>query len=189
MSRIWIPIVAAAVVLAGAASAAEHGLQLDPAASRVEFTLKSTLHTVDGRMSLSRGVIRFDPATGTASGEIALNARRTETGNHERDEKMHDRVLESELFPEIVFIPERITGEIPESGDGQIGLEGTVTVHGTDHRIALTARITREGDHVHAVATLPVPYVAWGMKDPSVLVLRVAKQVNVALDIEATLSP
>jgi len=188
MRRLWVPIVLTALSVASSASAAQQTLRIEPAASRVSFTLKSTLHTVDGRLTLTRGEIRFDPSTGEASGEVVLDARQTETGNQERDEKMHRKVLESELFPEIVFAPERITGEVPSTGEGQIGLEGTVTVHGTSHPIAVAARVTREGDRVHAVAALPIPYVEWGMKDPSVLVLRVAKEVNVELEIDGVLS-
>ncbi len=189
MRRVWFPILLTALTLASSGSAAQRTLQIDPTTSRVSFTLKSTLHTVDGRLTLTRGEIQFDPTTGKASGEVVLDARRTETGNADRDQKMHRKVLESELFQEIVFVPERMTGEVPSTGEGQIELEGAVTVHGASHPVAMIVRVTREGDRVHAIAALPIPYVEWGMKDPSVLVLRVAKEVNVALDIEGRLSP
>ena len=189
MTRMWIAAVVTALSLAGPALAAQRTLQIDPATSHVTFTLKSTLHQVEGQLALGRGEIRFDPDTGAASGEVVLDTRQAATGNQDRDQKMHRKVLESELYPEIVFVPEKLTGEIPSAGNGQIELAGTVTVHGAAHKVTMTARITRDGDHVHATAVLPVPYVEWGMKDPSVLVLRVAKEVSVALDIDGRLSP
>jgi polyisoprenoid-binding protein YceI len=142
------------------------------------------LHTVDGRLVLTGGEIRFDPATGVASGEVVFDARATETGNADRDQKMHRKVLESELFPEIVFTAESLNGAIPASGEGEVVLAGTVAVHGISRPISMTARITRNGDRIRATAAVPIPYVAWGMKDPSVLVLRVAKEVNVSIDVE-----
>jgi polyisoprenoid-binding protein YceI len=168
------------------AAGAESTLNLDPANSRVSFTLKSTLHTVEGVVALNRGVIRFDPDTGEASGEVVFDARRTVTGNEDRDQKMHRKVLESELYPEIVFVPESIVGRVPESGAGAIELGGAVTVHGASHPVVIKVELTRDGDRVHASGSLPIPYVAWGMKNPSVLVLRVAKEVDVALDVEGT---
>ncbi len=182
-------VVASAVIVVVSttvAAGAERTLHLDPAHSRVSFRLKSTLHTVDGALALERGEIRFDPDTGEAAGEVVLDARRAATGNDERDQKMHRKVLESELYPEIVFVPERIIGQVPESGPGEIELDGTVTVHGADHPVAVKVRLSREGDVVHAAGSLAIPYVAWGMKNPSVLVLRVAKQVDVALDVAGT---
>jgi polyisoprenoid-binding protein YceI len=186
---VWVPILLTGLALVSSASADQRTLRIEPATSRASFTLKSTLHTVDGRLTLTRGEIQFDSTTGKASGEVVLDARRTETGNADRDQKMHRKVLESELFPEIVFVPERMSGEVPSTGEGQIELEGAVTVHGASHPVTLAARVTREGDRVHAIAELPIPYLEWGMKDPSVLVLRVAKEVKVALDIEGSLSP
>jgi len=189
MSKAWVLVGVAWLGVTSVAMAAEQTLRIDPTASAVSFTLRSTLHQVEGRMVVSRGEIRFDTGTGEASGEVVLDARQITTGNEERDEKMHRKVIESGRFPEIVFAAEQVTGDLPTSGEGRIELRGTVTVHGAGHPVTLTARVTREGDHLHAVAAVPIPYVEWGMKDPSVLVLRVAKEVNVALDIDGRLSP
>ena len=67
-------------------------------------------------------------------------------------------------------------------------LAGTVSIHGSDHPVELVATVRRDGDRIVADAPLVVPYVAWGMHDPSVFVLRVAKQVEVRIHAVGTLS-
>lgn len=176
--------VALMATLALPALAEEQVLTIDPETSRATFTVGSTLHTVEGTLTLTGGRIRFDTETGLASGEIVLDARRTVTGNSDRDKKMHRKVLESERYPEIVFTAERIAGEVPTSGEGDVVLSGTITVHGAGHPIELPAHLIRTGDRIHATTSAQIPYIEWGMKDPSVLVLRVAKQVDVEAEIE-----
>jgi hypothetical protein len=51
-----------------AAPAEEIALRLDPALSKVEFTLGDVLHTVHGTFKLRSGSIHLDPASGKVSG-------------------------------------------------------------------------------------------------------------------------
>ena len=60
-----------AILPAVPALAEQRVLVLDPAASKVSFTLGATGHDVHGALAVKSGRIAFDPATGTASGEIA----------------------------------------------------------------------------------------------------------------------
>src|SRR5579863_2735745 len=83
-------------------------LNLDPAQSKLTWTLGSTLHTVHGKFSLKSGVLKFDPVSGSASGEFIAYATSGESGNDGRDKKMHNEILESARFPDIVFRPTRI---------------------------------------------------------------------------------
>ena len=68
---------------------------LDPAATEVRFTLGATLHVVSGSLRAREGRIVLDPETGEASGRIVLDATSAETGNRRRDDKMHEKILES----------------------------------------------------------------------------------------------
>ncbi|MGV8042318.1 MAG: YceI family protein [Thermoanaerobaculaceae bacterium] len=170
-------------------SAEELVLRLDPAETTVRFTLQATMHTAEGVVPVASGEIRFDRATGLASGQVVLDARRATTSSKRRDEKMHAEVLESGRYPTIVFVPTRLEAKEDAPDRGTVKLWGTLSIHGTDHPVELVAAVRREGDRVVADARLVVPYVAWGMHDPSVLVLRVAKQVEVRIHAVGTLSP
>jgi polyisoprenoid-binding protein YceI len=168
--------------------ASEQALRLDPAASSVSFHLDATMHSANGTMTLTRGEVRFDVATGAAAGEIVLDAASADTRHKGRDEKLHHEVLESAAYPEIVFRPTAVKADVDDRGVGTVTLGGTMTIHGGDHEVSVSASVSRDGETVRATGMLVVPYVAWGMHDPSVLVLRVAKVVEVSFTAVGTLT-
>jgi polyisoprenoid-binding protein YceI len=187
------PTVAATAIfvlaIAVPARAAERTLRLDPAACHVGFSLAATLHTAKGRLPVREGEIRFDLETGRASGRVVLDARGATTENKGRDEKKHAEVLESVRFPEIVFVPSEAQGSLDPSGNGTVALTGTLTIHGAEHPFTVTASVKTQGEKVTAEGSFSIPYVKWGMKDPSVFVLRVAKEVEVRVEAAGTVSP
>ncbi|MEA2564187.1 MAG: hypothetical protein QOH06_5691 [Acidobacteriota bacterium] len=180
-------IILLAALAAVSARAEQHVLVLDPQASKVSFTLKATGHTVEGGLALKSGRIELDPATGAASGEIAIDLKSAQTGNKTRDQKMHDEVLETKKHPLAVFRVERFRGTLPSSGTGQGTLDGTLSLHGSDHKMSLPAKLEVQGSRVKAVTQFEIPYVEWGLDDPSVAMLRVAKVVKVTVRAEGTL--
>src|SRR5271167_3000378 len=78
-------------------------LTLDPAQSTLHWTLGGSLHTVHGTFALKRGSVRLDPATNSVSGEIVADATSGESGNGSRDKRMHNEILESRQYAEVVF--------------------------------------------------------------------------------------
>lgn len=163
-------------------------LNLDPAQTKITFTLGATLHTVDGSFKLKSGAIQFNPATGEASGEVVVDATSGESGNDSRDRKMHKSVLESKNYPEIVFVPERVQGPVSLSGDSHVQIQGLVKLHGNQHEITIPADIQITGAQLTANLHFAIPYVKWGLKDPSTFVLRVEKKVDVTIHADGSLS-
>lgn len=186
-AAIVLAIILMAALAAVSARAEQHVLALDPQASKVTFTLKATGHVVEGGLALKSGRIAFDPATGAASGEIAIDLKSAGTGNKTRDQKMHDEVLETKKHPLAVFRAERLRGTVPASGTGQVTLDGMLSLHGSDHKVSLPAKLEVQNGRVKAVAQFQIPYVEWGLDDPSVVMLRVAKEVTVTVRAEGTL--
>src|ERR1700687_3718439 len=97
----------AALVLAPTGRAQEVAVQLDPGQTKIEFTLGSTLHTVEGTFKLKSGTIRLDPSTGKMSGSIIVDGTRGESGNEGGESKIASDSLESGKYPEIVFTPDQ----------------------------------------------------------------------------------
>jgi polyisoprenoid-binding protein YceI len=176
-----------AVLAAVSAHAQQRVLVLDPQASKVSFTLKATGHEVEGALGLKPGRLAFDPATGAASGEIAIDLKSAQTGNKSRDRTMREEVLETQKHPTAVFHAEKVRGTVPESGTGQLTLDGTLSFHGADHKVSLPAKISVQNGRVKADTQIEIPYVEWGLHDPSVAMLRVAKVVTVKVHAEGTL--
>lgn len=172
---------------APAPATAEESLVLDPSHTRVGFVLAATLHTVRGELDLVRGELRFDPAGGGVAGEIVVDARSARTGIGARDRDMHERVLESARFPEITLRAERLEVLRRDAASAELKLHATLEIHGAAHPVAIPARVTvLAEDRLVVEAAFRVPYVAWGMRDPSSFVLRVAKEVDVSVRAEAT---
>ena len=177
-----------ASLLALPALGATQQLAVDSEASQVTFFLKATGHDVHGTLYLQDGRLEVDPETGTVSGQLTIDATRAESGNAKRDKTMRKKVLESESHPLIVFKPQTFSGELPASGTSEIELHGMVEIVGSEHPLDLTASFTADGDSWTAEATFPVPYVEWGLHDPSLFLLKVAKTVEVSISATGTLA-
>lgn len=186
-------IIAAAVVLGlQLAHAQSHSLKvvLDPAQSQIRWKLAADLHKVDGTFKLKSGEFVFDPATGVAEGEILVDATTGESGNPARDKRMHEEVLESNRYPAMFFHPAQIKGAFkPGEGTRQLQAQGSFNIHGADHALEMPVTVETAGDTVTATARFTVPYVAWGMKNPSKLLLRVSKQVEIDVIAKGTIKP
>jgi polyisoprenoid-binding protein YceI len=162
-------------------------LQFDPAKSTAEITLNATFHTVHGQFQAQRGEVRFDPGSRQISGEIVFDATSGKTGNEGRDHKMHKDVLESAKFPRITFRPDRVEGKIAESGPSTAQVHGMFGLHGLEHELIIPVEVRFEGDHWTASAHFSIPYVKWGLKNPSNLFLHVADSVEVEFHGEGKL--
>jgi polyisoprenoid-binding protein YceI len=186
-------IIAAAVVLGvQLAQAQSHSLKvvLDPAQSQIRWKLGADLHKVDGTFKLKSGEFVFDPATGMAEGEILVDATTGESGNPARDKRMHEEVLESNRYPAMFFHPAQLKGAFkPGEATQQLQAQGSFNIHGADHALEMPVKVETVGDTVTATARFTVPYVAWGMKNPSKLLLRVSKQVEIEVIAKGTVKP
>jgi len=164
-------------------------LHLNPEATHVSFTLGGNMHTVEGTFKLVQGDIQFDPKSGRVSGRIVLDATSARTGNRQRDRKMQESVLEAQIYPDIVFVPSRLEGEFHAQGVSHVRLLGTLSIHGAQHPLEIPATTTSEAGSLSGSATLTIPYVDWGMKDPSVFIFRVEKTVTMTLALAGSLAP
>ncbi len=182
-------LVVTALGLARSSAAEQVAVTLDPARTSIAFELGATLHSVHGTFRLERGEILYDTETGDAQGELVVAAASGESGNEKRDRDMHRKVLESHSHPTIALRPATIRGELAENGTSTLTVEGQMVLCGEDHPVQLPVEVTVEGSAVTVAATFEVPYVQWGMKDPSKFVLRVAKTVTVSVHAQGTMTP
>jgi polyisoprenoid-binding protein YceI len=162
--------------------------ELDTSQSHVAFTLGDVLHTVHGSFKVKRGSIQFDPSTGVSSGEIVVDATSGDSGSGARDKRMHQNILESQKFPQIAFVPSRVRGTVSPNGESKVEIDGTFTIHGASHPLTASAVVTASGDRLLTKVHFVVPYVQWGMKNPSTLFLRVNESVDIDLDASGHIS-
>ena len=174
----YVFVVAVAVLLAqpdrnaGAESTAraqDEIVQLDPAHTDIDITLPGNLHNTRGRFTLKSGIIRVDPETGDATGEIAIDAASEDSNEHLRDALIKNGVLEVGRYPEITFTPQRIQGT-RDSQDNFYGqIAGLMRLHGGIHEMTIQVHGHLLGNQVTGACDFLVPYVEWGVESPNVL--------------------
>jgi polyisoprenoid-binding protein YceI len=183
-SSLALIVLALICFTANSLRAQEH-YRLDPATSEVHFTLGGG-HDVVGVFHLSGGDFNFIRTTGAMSGKISADASSGSSDNKSRDKKMTTDQLKASDFPEIAFSPTKFTGNIQATGDSTIQVEGNFTLLGQSHPLSLPMTVHFEGDHLTATGSFTIPYVSWGIKDPSVMFLKVAKDVKIDLKLNGT---
>jgi polyisoprenoid-binding protein YceI len=163
--------------------AAETMLTFDPSSTEIHWTLDTLVHTVHGTFQLKSGAVAFDPATGKASGQLVVSSASGESGNGSRDARMHKSILESPKFPDIVFSPDRVDGKVPAQGSATIQIHGIFRLNGVNHELTLPVQANVEPARISATTKFSIPYIQWGLKNPSTFILRVSDKVEI--DIHA----
>jgi polyisoprenoid-binding protein YceI len=175
-----------AAVARAQSTAPKIAVHLDPQKTEIHWTLKTVLHTVHGTFQLKGGALTLDPATGMAEGQILVDVTTGESGNKSRDGKMQREVLESQKYPEAFFHPVKFSGKLQPGQAENVTVDGTFNIHGEDHPLTLQILIQRNGQEATATTHFVIPYVDWGMKDESTLMLRVDKRVEVDVTAQGT---
>jgi polyisoprenoid-binding protein YceI len=165
--------------------------EIDAVQSTVRFTLGSTFHTVHGTFHLKPGSVQINPQTGVASGQIVVDANSGQSGNGSRDHRMKKDILETEKYPEITFTAQTIKGSVLPQGSSEVQLGGIFMLHGEQHPMTLNVEVTPATDVTSATSAetrFVVPYVKWGLKNPSELFLRVSDRVDIDVHAVGRLS-
>jgi polyisoprenoid-binding protein YceI len=158
-------------------------LALDPAQSSIHWVLDTTLHTVHGTFLLKRGNLTFATDGGRASGEMVAAATSGESGNDSRDKKMHNEILESQKYQEIIFRADRIDGKVSATGPSSVQIHGTLSLHGTEHELTVPVQEEITGGRWKGTGKFSVPYIQWGLKNPSTFLLKADPTVQVELQL------
>jgi len=157
-------VFALAAVLAPAALAQHQTFVVNPDASEVKITLKTTHELVNGAFHVQSGSIEFDRGTPKMLGSVVVLAGSGKTGNDSRDKKMNKDILKVEQYATVSFEPKTYTGALALSGDSNLQVTGIFTLLGTPHEITIPILVHLEGTTATAKAHFVIPYVQWGLK-------------------------
>ncbi len=186
----FVPFAVAALsfVLILGASAQHQTFTVNPNTSQIAFALGGNMHHVDGTFHVQSGTINFDRTAQTISGSVVVSAVSGDSGDKNRDKKMHNDVLDVAHYTDISFVPKSYQGTITAIGDSTIQVSGVFTLHGTPHDLTVPMQIHIEGSALRAKTHFTVPYVQWGLKDPSIFIAKVAKEVDLDLTLAGSLA-
>jgi len=171
------------ILLAPVAFAQHQTFAVDPGASEVKMTLKTNHEIVNGTFHVQSGAIEFDRATAKMAGSVVVAAGSGNTGNGSRDKKMNKDILKADQYTTVSFAPKTYTGMLAPGGDSTIQVSGVFTLLGTPHDITIPMQVHIEGGKATAKAQFSVPYVKWGLKNPSFMIWKAEDDVAIDLTL------
>src|SRR5580700_1095420 len=183
-----LAVFALALILAPAALAQHQTFVVNPDACEVKMTLKTTHELVNGTFHIQSGWIEFDRRAQTISGSVIVAAGSGKTGNDSRDKKMNKDILKVDQFATVSFAPKTYNGAIAASGDSTIQVSGVFTLLGTPHDLTIPMQIHIDGSKATVKAHFVVPYVQWGLKNPSFLIWKAENDVAIDLNLVGQVS-
>ena len=184
----FFAVLALAVILAPAVLAQQQTFAVNAGASEVKMTLKTTREIVNGAFHIQSGSVEFDCSSPRMSGSVVVLAGSGKTGNGNRDKKMNKEILRVEQHATVSFEPKSYAGVIAPLGDSTIQVTGIFTLLGAAHEITMPILVHLEGTTATAKAHFTVPYIQWGLKDPSFLFWKADKAVAIDLFLTGQLS-
>jgi polyisoprenoid-binding protein YceI len=176
-------VLALAVILAPSALAQHQTFAVNPDASEVKMTLNTTHEVVNGTFHVQSGSIEFDRSATKISGIVVVAAGSGKTGNDSRDKKMNKDILKVDRYTTVSFAPKTYSGTIAASGDSTIQVSGVFTLLGTPRDLTIPMQIHLEGSKATTKAHFVVPYVQWGLKNPSFLIWKAENDVAIDLNL------
>ena len=102
-----------------------------------------------------------------------------DSGSAARDRRMTKEILEARRYPEIRFTLTRFAGSLSLSNGSIIQVTGSFLIHGQAHEITIPMQIQMSQGKITATGKFIVPYVQWGMKNPSNFILKVNDKVEI----------
>jgi YceI-like domain len=183
-----LAVVALALIFAPAVLAQHQTFAVNSDASEVKMKLNTTHEVVDGTFHIQFGSINFDRTASNISGVVIVAAGSGKTGNDSRDKKMNKDILKVDQFATVSFAPKAYNGTIAASGDSTIQVSGVFTLLGTAHDLTIPMQIHIDGSKATARAQFVVPYVQWGLKNPSFLIWKADNDVAIDLNLVGQVS-
>jgi polyisoprenoid-binding protein YceI len=180
-------ILTLAAILASVALAQHQSFTVNPDASEVKIKLNTTHEVVNGTFHVQSGSVEFNRSATKMSGMVVVAAGSGKTGNDLRDKKMNRDILKVDQYTTVSFAPTTYKGMIQASGDSTIQVSGKFTLLGTPHDLTIPMQIHMDGSKATVKADFIVPYVEWGLKNPSFLIWKAENNVAVDLSLVGTI--
>ena len=170
--------------------------QIDPTQSEARFTMNELL---DGKPTVVVGVTSqisggfdadFEQITDVQIGEILVNARDLTTDKSYRNRAIHNRILDSNTYEFISFVPTQVTPLSEEVNFGEsvdFEISGALSIKGVTQDVIFTASITPvSATQIEGHAETLLAYADYGISIPSVQkVAEVDEEVLLEIDFVA----
>lgn len=154
-----------------------------PEKSDLSFELSTTLHLVRGKATAWSGEVRVEPhEPGVVHARLNIKAASLVSGSKGRDADMHDKVLEADRFPDIVFEAKTYKGSLLGFGAGKaytVELTGDLTIHGVTRPVQASVECNVFADHAFLAGEVPIHWKEFGLRDMSKFFNRVRDPMTI----------
>jgi len=125
--------------------------------------------------------LEIDPAALIVTNDIS------EKDRQEIDRRMHEEVLETDSYPEIVYECSRVSASKIGEGQYWIALNGQLTVHGTTRTQPVSARASLIGDMLRATGEVSIRQSDYGIQPVSAVggTIKLKDDLKLSFDISA----
>ena len=164
---------------------------------KVEEELANTgFYVATGETTDVAGAIAFDAAGAVVAEQsrITVQAATLQTDSNRRDGYVRSRTLETDTYPEVVFVPTAVDG-LPQSiadasGDAAFTITGDLTVKDQTREVTWDATANFAGDGAASgTASVEFTFDDFGMDKPRVaIVLSVEDTIRLELDFVGTIT-
>jgi hypothetical protein len=160
-----------------------------PASSELRAFARSSVHEFTYRAPLTGSIEAavvgsgFD-VSGPITGALELDLESLHGTDPRADREMQRR-LDTQRFPRARAAIQQVSA----SGDDAYRLAGELTLRGQTRPLEGDATVTLIGDQLHATGKITIDLRDFGIKPPSLLILRVHPEVQITIDLTATLAP
>ena len=161
--------------------------QMDPAQSKIKFSVRATVYTINGKAQQSTGKVTFDLASKTVSLPLSIEipVKFLKTRNKLRDRDMR-KMFEAEKYPVILWTASKV-----DCGPGS-ALEfltcqtsGTLRIRDVEKGVTFPVELTLSEKAIRADGLVRIQRDDFGLKTPSMLgLIRVAQEVIVQFKTE-----
>ncbi len=136
-------LLAYALTLGSQAEAKPTTWDIDPAHSRVSFTVRHLFSRVPGYFNTFSGTIAFDPdKPGVGSVKVEIDANSINTNVEKRDNHLRSAdFFDVAKYPKITFVS---TG-VKDLGGGKLEVTGNLTMHGVTKPVTLSTTVLGSG--------------------------------------------
>ena len=190
------PIRAIAITSAAGTATGNTTYTISQDSSKASFVIDEVLNgtptTVVGSTNQVAGQLSVNPISPSTAqlGTMQINARTLATDSANRDKATQNRILETESYEYITFVPTSLIGLPATATVGQsytFQIVGQLTIRNQTHDATFTATVTPAADGtLQGNVTTTINYANWGISVPSVpMVTGLADTVTLNLDFVA----
>ena len=135
----------------------------------------------DGTLEDASVVVRVDASSLHLMDDISERDRR------EIERNMHRDVLETDLYPEIMYVTNRVDILDGSSSPASVKLEGNLTLHGQTRSLVIPAKVSPAGGILRAFGTFPLWQSDYNIQLVAVAggTLKIKDELKLTFDIAA----